>query len=263
MEGGSLLVDIAGYKPVVLGDTVAEVAFRLLHRAVGSVVHARRQVLPIMTALYAEDKEAVAAAQRIAADYDAKVVADLLHSFIRLVSADGDVTGSQHAGPFDLSAAMPLEAPDFYVPQSMFFGKPYWGQPLRGVHLRPGNGTDPVPLSLEIEREAGPTQETFPDGIGVGTRSVLTYLVPTGVYSTFEVWAGVNRIGDSAGSVVFEVYADGKSAGRVGPLTADSPAHQFSVPLKGVSAIRLVASGGDPAAAEGNYAVWGRPQLLK
>ena len=48
-------LSITGYRPKLLGTTVEEAAWRLLHRVHEEIVNARSTTFPIVQALYADD----------------------------------------------------------------------------------------------------------------------------------------------------------------------------------------------------------------
>lgn len=59
IENGTLDVKIPGYKPQLLGLSVEEASWRLLHRIHEGILNARQTTLPILQALYAKDPETV------------------------------------------------------------------------------------------------------------------------------------------------------------------------------------------------------------
>jgi hypothetical protein len=161
---------------------------------------------------------------------------------------------------FDLSAASPLEATNLFMPQSAFFSKPYWGCAKRGVILR--DGKEAVPLKLRIKEADQIVEKEFPAGLGTGTRSSLTYLVPPGVFHHFEVWAGLRCELGTGGNVEFEILGNDTKLASTGPIIGNAPAVRLMVPLAGITKLQLIANsaGGD---GNGNYVVWGAPRLVK
>ena len=259
IENGSFTVDLGDYRPKLLGTSVEEAAFNLLQRVQESTIHARAQVIPIMQALYRKDEAASNAAQQKAGQFDAAVVADAVHTVLSLARGQFDPEAVTALRQVDLSARIPLEAPNLAIPQSAFFSKPYWGHATRGVSLR--EGKVPVPIRLATpDNTLG--DKPLEEAMAVGTRSTLTYLVPKGVYDRLEVWAGLHAELGAAGSVVFEIQgSDGKTLAKTQVL-GGQPARRLSVPLAGQSSIRLITTAGS-ADSTSNYAVWGRPRLLK
>jgi len=257
VENGVFELDLGGYRPQLLGTSVDEAAFNLLRRVQGATVHARSQVVPIIQALYAGDTNAVNAAQQVAAGYDAKVVADALYTLGCLMRKRFDEPAALEAA--DLTAWAPLEFPDLYPPQAAFFSKPFWGHTTFGVILNNGK---PVPLQLNVAEQGQTVTRTFASGIGTGTRSVVTYRIPEGVYARFTAWAGLQAGLGRSGQVTFSVSGNGKPLATLGPVVGDVAARAVDVPLAGVTNLQLTVSsaGGD---GSGNFAVWGEPRLRK
>lgn len=259
VENGTFPVDIGEHHPRLLGTTADEAAFNLLQRSQEGTVYARGQVIPIIQALYANDTNAWNAAQQKAAAVGARLVADALYTVICLGRARVDPAEAAALQATDLSAFAPLEAPALYLPQASFFSKPNWGHPTRGAALK--GGTEAVPLRLAVEAAGQTATRTFVSGIGTGTRSSLSYLIPPGVYARFTALAGLHAELGGCGSVTFEVFGNGRSLARVA-AQGGAPARPVDVPLSGVTNLQLTATsaGGD---GSGNYAVWAQTELHK
>lgn len=258
VENGTFPVEIDGYRPRLLGATADEAAFNLLRHAQEGTVYARGQVIPIIQALYAADTNACNAAQQKAAVVGARLVADALYTVICLGRSRVDPAEAAALQTVSLSAFAPLEAPALYLPQTAFFSKPYWGHATPGVTLK--GGSEAVPLKLLVEESGQVSTRTFETGIGTGTRSSLTYLIPPGVYARFTALTGLHADLGTTGCVTVEVLGNGRSLARLGPVQGGAPALPVDVPLAGVTNLQLTAtsSGGD---GSGNYVVWARPTL--
>ena len=258
VENGSFTLGLDGYQPRLLGTSADEAAFNLLRLSQAATLSARAHVVPIIQALYANDTNAVNACQRQAAESDAKVVADALHT-LGCLSQNRFDTG-ESLGTVDLSTLFPLQAPDLYFPQAAFFSKPYWGHATPNVILR--GGTEPAPLRLSVLEEGKSVVKTFDAGIGTGTRSALTYLIPTNVYSRFTAQVGLHAELGKSGSVIFEVSGNGASLARIGPVTGQMLSQPVDVALVGVTNLQLTvtSAAGD---GTGNYAIWAQPCLNK
>lgn len=259
IEGGQFSFTIGGYQPLLLGTTVDEAAFQLLQRVNAATINARGQTIPIIQALYAGDSNAVVAAQLKSATVDARVVADALHTLLCLGTQQLDAGALAPLSVVDLSACWPLEATNLFFAQATFFGKPNWGHAFMGGVLE--GGSNAVPLKLRVSENGGVVVKEFAAGIGTGTRSALTYLVPAGVYQHFTVLAGLHPELGAKGGVEFAIFGNDKKLASVA-LTGDQPAHRFDCDLAGVTNLQLVATahGGDPKC---NYAIWAEPRLLK
>ncbi len=259
MEGGTFTVDLGDYKPRLLGCTVEEAAFNLLHRVQQSTIHARSQVVPIMRALYARDDAASNAAQQKAGHVDAEVVADAVYTVLCLGQSRFEPRASEALDRVDLSPRITLETPTLAWPQSAFFSKPYWGHPTRGVCMR--GGKEVVAIRVKGADDAL-GDKPIEDAVAVGTKTTLTYLVPAGVYDRLEVWAALQAELGAGGDVIFEVKGgDGRTLAKV-QVRGDQPAQRVAAPLAGQSTVQLITTSGS-ADSTHNYAVWARPRLVK
>lgn len=259
IENGQFTVNLGDYQPKLLGTSVEEGAFNLLQEVQQSTIQARAQVIPIMQALYAGDEAASAAAQQKAGQVDAAVVADAVHTVLCLAKKHFDQEAIAALRQVDLSIRIPLEAPNLAIPQSAFFGKPYWGHATRGVTLR--DGKIPVPIRLRTPDNAL-GDKPIEDSIAVGTTATVTFLLPPGVYDHLEVWAGLHAELGAAGDVVFQIRAADGKALATAQVRGDQPARRLSVPLAGQTRIQLVTTAGSRDSTA-NYAVWARPRLVK
>ncbi len=259
IEDGELAVVIQGYRPRLLGTTVDEAAWRLLHRAHEAIVNARSTTIPIIQALYAGDARAVVSGQMKAATMDAKVVADAFYTVLSLGAEKFDAGERESLCTVGIAAFFPLQAVNLYFPQSEFFSSPYWGHARRGVVLE--GGTKEVPIKLRVEKDGGVAEREFIDGISVGMGKSLTYQVPVGVYQRFTVLAGLHPELGAKGRVAMTIKGDGR---QLASLTLDGgqPARALDCDIAGVKQIQLVAiSRGSNA--KSNYAIWAEPMLLK
>ncbi len=257
IENGKFDVDLKDYKPRLLGTSVEEAAYIILHASHKDTVFARSQIVPIMQGLYNNDDDAVNHAQQKAALRNARMVADACYTLVCI--AKGKVSPDEASAfqKLDISRFYPKEAPDFYFPQSSFFGKPYWGYSTTGKILK--NGTEAMPLKLQLQKDKNTDIKC---GIGTGTRSTLTYLIPTDVYKTFQVTAGLHPEFGANGSVIFEVKGDNRTLKKTEPLSGKDIAQLIEVPLAGVTNLQLIATSGSKDSS-GNYAIWGEPALVK
>lgn len=259
IENGELTVVIKGHRPALLGTSVDEASWRLLHRIHEGILNARRTTIPILQALYAGDEPGARAHQTKAAIVDAQVVADALHTILclgreRFETADRAALQSVAIGGF-----FPLEAENLHYPQSQFFSSPHWGHPRSGVSL--AEGTRAVPLRLRVAGADGDEVKTFTNGISAGMGRSLTFLLPKNVYSRFTVLAGLHADLGTKGRVEFTITGDGKplASAIVGGL---EPARPLECDLADVARLQLTLAprGLD---AKGNHAIWADPRLRK
>jgi len=259
IENGALDVVIKGYQPRLLGVTVDEAAWRLLHRVHEAILNARSTTIPIIQALYADDAKAVVSGQMKTATMDAKVVADAFYTILCLGAEKFDAGERESLRTVGIGSFFPLEAVNLYFPQSEFAGSPNWGYARSGVVVE--GGTKEVPLKLRIEKDGGVAEQEFADGISVVMGRSLTYLLPTGVYLRFTVLAGLHPELGVKGRVEFTIKGDGKQLASA-TLGGDEPAHSFDCDLIGVTQLQLVVNSRGPD-AKGTYAIWAEPLLVK
>jgi hypothetical protein len=88
-------------------------------------------------------------------------------------------------------------------------------------------------------------EESFDAGLGCFAQSLLEYALD-GRYKRFTATVGVDAAAEGRGSVVFEVYADGKKVWSSPLMSGLDAARKVDVPLAGVKRLRLVVTdGGD------------------
>lgn len=255
IENGDFTVSIAGYRPRLLGSTVNEAAWRLMHRVHEGILNARSTTIPILQALYADDVAGVTKHQLRAATVDAQVVADAMHTILCLGAQrlDDEVVKTLQQTAID--TFLPMEAEKLYYPQTEFFSSPYWGHPRSGVILAEGSRAQPLKLRLD------PEVREFARGISAGMGKTLTFLLPTGVFSRFTVLAGLHPDLGARGRVEFAILGDGKPLASV-TLNGSDPARRLECSLEGVNRLQLslLSRGLD---SKSNYAIWAEPLLIK
>ncbi|CAN5687175.1 hypothetical protein BH11VER1_BH11VER1_33550 [soil metagenome] len=259
IENGTFEVSIKDYQPRLLGITVEEAAWRLLHRVHEGIINARSTTIPIIQALYADDAKAVLSSQMKAATMDAKVVADAIYTMLCLGTQKFEDPEQVSLRTVGIANYFPLEAVNLYFPQSEFFGSPYWGCARSGVILE--EGTKEVPLKLRIAKDGGVVEQEFAKGISAGMGKTLTFHLPKDVYQRFTVLAGLHPQLGAKGRVEFTINGDGKPLATA-TLGGEDPAQLLDCDLTGVSQIQLVLTsrGLNP---KSNYAIWAEPTLIK
>lgn len=259
IENGTFEVSIKDYQPRLLGLTVEEASWRLLHRVHEGIINARSTTIPIIQALYANDPAAVLTSQLKAATMDAKVVADALHTILCLGSQKFDEKAQASLKSVGIATLSPLEAVNLYFPQSEFFSAPYWGHARSGVILE--GGTKEVPLKLRVAKDGDAVEQEFVKGISAGMGKTLSFHLPKDVYQRFTVLAGLHPQLGAKGRVEFTVNGDGKPLATA-TLGGEDPSQLLDCDLTGVSQIQLVLTsrGLNP---KSNYAIWAEPTLLK
>lgn len=259
-ENGRIEVDLGDYEPRLLGTSVEEAAFNLLHESHVATVYARGLIVPIIQGLYRDDHDASNEAQQKAAIRGAELTADACYTLACIAKNRFQADQVEALRRIDIADLWPQQAPAFYMPQSTFFDRPYWGHATPGKILK--DGREAVPLRMKVKQGQDTVIETMESGIGAGTRSKLTYLLPTGVYETFRVTVGLHAELGVNGSVVFEIKGDGKTLATTEPLSGTDAAQPIEVALAGITNLELKATPGAEDASA-NYAIWGQPRLVK
>lgn len=255
IENGTFSVSIEGYRPQLLGTTVEEASWRMLHRLSEVIVNARSTTIPIIQALYAEDKETVTKHQMRAAIVDAQATGDALYTMVCLGTERMDAAEKERLQTVPIGSFFPLEAENLYYSQKQFSGAPNWGHAWSGVILAEGKRAEPLKLRTETAGE-----KVFANGISVVMGKTLTFHLPKGVYGRFTVLGGLHPELGAEGKVEFTINADGKPLAKA-VVAGTEAAHAFECDFAGVSEIQLaVTSKGDPKKA---YAIWGDPVLHK
>ncbi len=255
IENGDFKVSIEGYKPALLGTTVNEAAWRLMHRVHEGIINARSTTVPIIQALYKEDKEAVVKHQLRAATVDAQVVADAVYTILCLGVQKYAASEEAALQQVQIGTFFPLEADSLYYPQTQFFSSPNWGHARSGVILAGGNKD--IPLTLCV----GSGNKQFENGISAGMGKPLTFLLPKNIYVRFTVLVGLHPELGAKGRVEFTVNGDGKQLTTV-ILNGTDPAKLLECDVTGVSELQLMLTsrGVD---SKSNYAIWAEPTLVK
>jgi hypothetical protein len=255
IENGDFKVSSEGYRPALLGTTVNEAAWRLMHRVHDEIINARSTTVPIIQALYAGDKESVVKHQLRAATMDAQVVADAIYSMICIGMQKFAADEQEVLKRVQIGAFFPLEAASLYYPQAQFFSAPNWGHARSGVIL--AGGKEEIPLQLCV----GFSNQEFKNGISAGMGKPLTFLLPKDVYGRFTVLAGLHPKLGEKGRVEFAVSGDGKVLSTV-TLNGTDPAKLLECDVTGVMQLQLslTSRGLD---AKSSYAIWAEPTLVK
>jgi hypothetical protein len=256
IESGALEIGIGGYRPKLLGSSVAEVAWRLRQRINEAIVHARRSTIPIIQGLYAEDRRRVIEYQSRAAEFDACVVADAIHSVIALGSDRFEASEKVGLEEVSIGSFYPLEAPQLHYPQKLFSGGPAWGPPTHGYLVREEEQSEP----LRLRMEGNDREQVFGDGIAACGRT-LSYALPEEVFSRFRVVAGFQAGVGERGAAEFVIKGDGKVLVSVA-LEGTQAARTLECSVVGIKELQLaiVGKGSHP---KSNYAIWAAPLLVK
>lgn len=262
IEDGQLKLDLAGYKPQLLGTTPQEATLHLTERLHFAVRNARAQVIPILQGVFANDAAATDAGRRRAATVDAEVAADALYTILCIAQAKFDDAEKAKLETVNMVALTPLEViAQAYFPQNTFFSNPFFGYPTPNGILK--DGTEKRPLVLNVMDDGAVTERTFARGLGLGTHSRVSYALPAKVYDRFECRVGLHAPLGAEGSVAFRIYADDEAVFDSGVMTGADASRKVTLPIWRVRVLSFdVEARGTPAPGK-NYAVIAEPVLFK
>ena len=157
------------------------------------------------------EAEFVIAAEALAGKPEAEIV---VHYATRATSAGWTVL-EYRGGTFPLSALGPLHA-------NQNVGRPRIARNMIGSPLRIG-------------------QTGFENGLGVFANSLVEYSV-NGQFKKFRTKYGIDAATDGRGSVVFEVWGDGKKLWNSTLVSGFDPVRDAAVDIAGVKRLRLVVT---------------------
>ena len=230
IEDGQLTLDLAGYKPRLLGTTPEEAAFHLVERLHFAIRNARSQVIPILQGVFASDQNAMDAGRRKAATADAQISADALHTIVCIAKGKFDVAEKAKLETVDVASLTPLEMiAQSYFPQNTFFSNPYFGYPTTNGILKDGTGK--IPLVLRVMENGATAERSFPHGLGLGTHSRVSYALPAKTYDRFECRVGLHAPLGAEGSVAFRIFADGEAVFDSGIMTGADASRKITLPV--------------------------------
>ena len=261
IEEGKLTINIAGYRPQLLGTTSEEAVMNLIERYNAMVRNARSQVIPILQGVYRDAQEEINAGQLRAATMDAQVVADALYSMLCIAKERFNPEETARLAVVDVSSLTPVEViHQSYFPQHSFFTDPYFGFPVRDGIL--AGGKQKQTLVLNVAKDGNVSSQEFKHGLGLGTGRRVTYALPDKVYDQFDCMVGLHALLGKEGKVAFKVYADNMAVFDSGEMTGETPAKKVSLPVWGVKEIAIMTESRNTIRGH-NYAVIAEPRLRK
>jgi len=262
IEDGKLKIELAGYRPRLLGTTAPEAITHLTERLHAEIRHARAQVIPILQGVFAADQPAIDAARRRAATMDAQVAADAIFTILSIARNRFEPADQAALEQVSLADLTPLEViAQSYFPQNTYYSNPFFGYPTPDGLLK--DGTQKQPLVLRVLENGAPIEKPFARGYGVGTHTRLSFSLPEKIYNRFECTLGLHPVLGAAGSVAFRVYADGVAVFESGILTGADPARVVSLPIWRVKELSINVEARGQQTPASNYAVIGAPVIFK
>lgn len=263
IENGTLKIDLAGYRPQLLGTTSEEAVMHLTERLHSEIRNARAQVIPILQGVFRKDDAAIDEGRRRAATMDAQVAADALYSILAIAKNQFEPAEKARLDSVDVAALTPLEVINqSYFPQFSYFSNPYFGFPVPNAILE--DGTTRQPLVLNVVENGTSKAQSFERGLGVGTGCRVTYAIPLKTYERFECLVGPHATLGASAALSFRIFADGEAVFDSGIVTGESPAQKVSIPVWRVREISIETQNrGTSATPPKNYAVIAAPTLIK
>lgn len=247
---------VGDYEPVLLGETIEELVFRLGERHREMNLRSARQLIPMIMALDRKDDAAFKAHGITAATGGVKLLADTLYTVLCIARGRFD----EHTpARVDLSEFTPATGTAF-----KWSDRNHQGRFIRNAsgawHQREGEPKGIGRQPLKLRMKDGATRE-FATGFGVGHECEYTFLLPRGVFRAFTVWVGNDAALGTRGRNEFEIQLDDKVVATTGVLTGDAPAVQLEIPLG--EAARLTLRCKSTAKPDFTHGVWAEPILSK
>jgi len=234
------------YRPTLLGRTPSEIALRLCQRQRQLERNAAAHIVPLVQDMMHGDGSLAAQHRAQAALYNAKHIADVIHSVLclahdRFVNAPQREQRLSEWLPDSMKkrAGHPYYVTGYLVNQAM--------DAKRKLHL----------LDLSDDSQAG-------YGFGTGAPFAIDYtLAPGNVFARFTCRVGLHETAGKDGAVSFAVMANGKELIRTKPIRKSDPPFRIDVKLPTASTLRLslVTHAEDPANSTANLVVWAEPTL--
>jgi hypothetical protein len=241
------------YTPKLLGRTREEIAMQIYQRQRLLERNAAAHIVPLVQDMMHGDGTKAARHRADAALYNAKHIADVIHTIICLAAKRFD-------GGAKLDASQPLTEwlPD---PMGRRPGHPYYVTGFLMNQAMDANRNQ-HPLAF-----AGPGKTSqIAQGFGTGAPFAINYtLAPGGVYRRFTCRVGLHKTAGANGEVAFAILINGKEVKRTKPLGPNNAPEKISIELPSDKIVRLslVTIPTDPADSLSNLVVWGDPTLEK
>jgi len=263
-------VSLDGHVPERLGETPAEIAFRLqLRFRTRALPLARGKIIELLRARYRKDREEVLRNQSVLAEEAARTVADLMHSVLALSSTKAQpmtasqITVSMVAVPESTPALVPVtDAGSYEKNQYDHYWRLRWSRPYCQRLWKNEAGslpTDPA-LIRPLELTEGGQSRVAPVGFIHGSGPVHDFAIPKGVYREFRTRIGCHPgLGNKDESASqFMVLLDGKRAYTSPVLKRGDESVEVSVLL---GEARTLSLGSVPGKA--GHLVWANPVLCR
>lgn len=236
----------AEFRPQLLGRTAPEIALRLCQHQRLLERNAAAHIVPLVQDMMHGDGSRAAQHRAAAALYNAKHIADVIHTVLSLAYGrlEDDPPSAQKLSewlpePMKKRTGHPYYVTGFLVDQAM--------DAKRKLH--------PLDLSDDSRAEYG---------FGTGAPFAIDYtLAPGNVFSRITCRVGLHKTAGKAGAVSFAIVANGKELVRTKPIReSDRPvAIDVVLPLAPTLRLSLVTHAENPENSTANLVVWAEPTL--
>lgn len=189
-------IQLKGYKPRLLGTSLAEAGFHLFHRFMNVKNNNRRLLIPLIQNIYAHNKSKEKHIRQEIGIKVGKILLDLFHTVFCLAQKRFQKKDIFYLTRIDVTELCPLEYPNH-------LSSPYRFAPVV-KNFALNNERNPVPLVL---RDGGKKVQ-YRCGFGTGSHVeyVISYGIPKGVFQLFEVRAGLHAKFGKKGRIKITVY---------------------------------------------------------
>lgn len=262
--------EIKGHAPLRLGESPAEIAFRLQLRFRNVALPlARRNTLALIRAIYRGERAEIDGIQTLLAEEAARTVADLFHSVLALSSADASPMGQADVSltevPERIVGLVPVaDAEGYEKNQYDHYWRLRWSRPYCYRLWKNATGSLPTDASLirplELRVEGQP--RVFPVGFAHGAGPEHVFAIPRGVYREFRAKVGCHPAFDvgEGDSFHFVVLLDGKRAYTSPPVTKATDCLDLCVPLGDAASVALWST---HTKGSQRHLVWADPMLCR
>lgn len=242
--------------PVLLGTSVAEVAFLLYSRFYKAQVYSRKRLIPLLESIYEGNTKKTE-----------QLSSEIVSNCIQLCA---DVTHTIFCLAFKKFLQRQVKALERVYLSEL---KPIWepaglSLPYRFITMVKDHSLDENcnlhPLQLVINEKGRKKLRTFRKGLGTGCHYEYTiaYELPANVYETFSTAVGLHAKLGKGGNVKVKIKLQGKTLFHQ-HFTDGHPAQQIEIPVRKGGLLELVVTSEMGTQGKHNNLVWGNPVLIK
>jgi len=253
-------VCIRGYRPRLLGTSVAEAAFGAYERYRDQLDFIRARIIPVIWHKMSGGERKALRLIAEMTDYNTRAVADVLYTTFCLACGRFTADGVKRLETVHLENLHPLA-------YRACVSVPYRFTPFIRDKCLTHPDRKPVPLRLRVRAGGRTVVRTFRRGLGTGCHWVnrIVYKLPKNVYSTFSVYAGQHAELAADGRAELKVRFAGKTFHASGPIGGRAAATRVEIGgIEKGGCLELISADrtGNWASSD-NHIVWAEPTLKK